>query len=204
MSFEVPKIPYGFDALEPVIDAKTMEIHHDKHHAGYVKKLNDAVKGTKLEGKSVEEILGDTDSIPEEVRTEVINNAGGHSNHSLFWELMAPKGKGGKPSDSLMGAMKKAFGSGQGCHDKFIEAAIGRFGSGWVWLVVGKGGGLEIYSTPNQDSPLMDGKKPILGLDVWEHAYYLKYQNKRDEYAEAWSGIINWEKVNELYDGAVG
>ncbi len=203
MVFEVPKLPYEFDALEPVIDAKTMEIHHDKHHVGYVKKLNAAVAGTALEGKEIEEILKDTNSIPEGIRTAVINNGGGHFNHSLFWEMMAPSGKGGKPSDKLMRAMKKAFGSGQGCHDKFVEAAVSRFGSGWAWIVVNSDKELEIYSTPNQDSPLMDGKIPILGVDVWEHAYYLKYQNKRDEYVEAFTKIINWGKVSELYEKAI-
>jgi Fe-Mn family superoxide dismutase len=203
MVFEVPDLGYGFDALEPVIDAKTMEIHHDKHHAAYVKKLNDAVAGTELEGKSVDEILKDTDSIPEDIRTVVINNGGGYLNHSLFWEVMAPSGKGGKPSDKLMEAMKKAFGSGQGCHDAFVEAAVGQFGSGWAWLVVNEGGELEVLNTPNQDSPVMDGKTPILGVDVWEHAYYLKYQNKRDEYVEAFTSIINWGRVGELYEKAV-
>jgi superoxide dismutase, Fe-Mn family len=204
MTFEVPNLPYEFGALEPIIDAKTMEIHHDKHHAGYVKKLNVALGGhSELSEKSIEEILRDIESVPEDIRTAVINNGGGHANHSLFWQLMAPSGTGGKPSDSLMEAIKKAFGSGQACHDKFIDVAIKRFGSGWAWIVLNENKELEIYSTANQDSPVMDGKTPILGLDVWEHAYYLKYQNKRDEYAEAWSKIINWNKVNELYEKAV-
>lgn len=204
MVFELPALPYDFDALEPHIDALTMEIHHDKHHAGYVKKLNAALEGhADLEGKSVEELLLRIDSLPEEIRAEVRNNAGGHSNHSLFWEVMGPEGKSGKPSEKLLEAMKKVFGSGEGCHEKFVDVANKRFGSGWAWIVVNKDRELEIISTANQDSPLMDGKIPILGLDVWEHAYYLKYQNKRPEYVEAFVKIINWKKVSELYDNAL-
>jgi superoxide dismutase, Fe-Mn family len=201
MVFELPSLGYEFDALEPHIDAKTMEIHHDKHHAGYVKKLNDAISGTALEGKEIEEILKDTDSIPEEIREVVINNGGGHVNHSLFWSVL--KVEGGKPSEKLLEGMKKAFGSPENCHENFVEEATKRFGSGWAWLVVNADKELEIFSTPNQDSPLMDSKTPILGLDVWEHAYYLNYQNRRPEYVEAFTKIINWEKVNELYEKAV-
>ncbi len=202
MSFELPELSYAFDALEPMIDAKTMEIHHGKHHAGYVAKLNSALeKYPELQGKSVEELLAnDLEIVPEEIRTAVRNNGGGHVNHSLFWEIMAPSGKGGNASESLMEAMKKAFGSGEECHKKFVEAALSRFGSGWAWLVVNSSGDLEIISTANQDSPLMYGKKPILGIDVWEHAYYLKYQNRRQEYVEAFVKLINWNKVSELWE----
>jgi superoxide dismutase, Fe-Mn family len=202
MVFELPKLPYDFNALEPYIDAKTMEIHHDKHHGGYIKKLNAALEGTGLDEKSVEELLGDIESVPEDKRGAVINNGGGHANHSLFWEVMCHEGEGGKPSEELLEAMKKSFGSGKGCHEKFVESAKNHFGSGWCWLVVNKSGELEIITTLNQDSPLMDGKTPILGLDVWEHAYYLKYQNRRPEYVDAFVKVINWKKVSELYGNA--
>jgi superoxide dismutase, Fe-Mn family len=203
MVFKLPNLPYAFDALEPVIDAKTMEIHHGKHHAGYVAKLNAALEGTEFADKSVEEVLRDIESVPEGKRGAVINNGGGHANHSLFWEVMCKEGEAGKPSEALLAAMTKAFGSGEDCHKKFVDAAVTRFGSGWAWLVVNSNKELEIFSTPNQDSPLMDGKIPILGVDVWEHAYYLNYQNKRPDYAEAFTKIINWNKVNELFDEAV-
>jgi superoxide dismutase, Fe-Mn family len=204
MVHELPDLPYGFDALEPHIDAETMEIHHGKHHKGYVDKLNKALEGTGLEDKPIGELLKDVDSLPSDKRQAVINNGGGHANHSLFWEIMCPEGKGGKPSGSLMEAIKEAFGSGERCHDKFVESAVKHFGSGWCWLAINESKGLEIFTTPNQDSPLMQGKTPILGLDVWEHAYYLKYQNKRQEYVEAFVKVINWDKVSELFEKAKG
>lgn len=204
MVYELPKLPYEYNALEPHIDAKTMEIHHTKHHQAYIDKLNAALeKHSELAEKDVDSLISDLNSVPEDIRGAVRNHGGGHSNHSLFWEIMAPEGKGGKVSEKLLEAMKKAFGSGEGCHDKFVEAAKTHFGSGWAWLVVNKEGELEIYSTANQDSPLMEGKTPILGLDVWEHAYYLKYQNKRPDYIDAFIKVINWEKVSELYEKAI-
>jgi Fe-Mn family superoxide dismutase len=191
--FTLPKLGYSFDALEPHIDAKTMEIHHDKHHATYVDKLNAAVKGTDLEDKSMEEILSEIDSVPENIRTAVKNNGGGHHNHTLFWESMKPGGAKA-PSADFAGKLNDAFGDFEQFKAKFTEAGIGRFGSGWAWLV-GNNGNLEIYSTANQDSPLMEGKAPVLGLDVWEHAYYLNYQNKRPDYIEAWWNVVNWSVV---------
>ena len=191
---QLPDLPYPFDALEPHIDARTMEIHHDRHHAGYVNKLNNALEGHgSLTGRSVEELLGDLDAVPEDIRTAVRNNGGGHANHSLFWEIMSPEG-GGTPSGDLATALENAFGSFDGFKDAFTSAATGRFGSGWAWLTVGEGG-LEVLSTPNQDTPLMEGKTPILGLDVWEHAYYLKYQNKRPDYVQAWWNVVSWPEV---------
>ncbi|HAV54497.1 superoxide dismutase [Aequorivita vladivostokensis] len=198
MSFELPKLPYAFDALEPHIDAKTMEIHHDKHHQGYTDKLNDAIKGTDKEGKTIENILTNLDMDNKAVR----NNGGGFYNHSLFWKVMSPNG-GGKPSGDLAKAIDDAFGSFDAFKEKFSEAAKTQFGSGWAWLCVHKGGKLEICSTPNQDNPLMPGVgcggTPILGLDVWEHAYYLKYQNKRPDYVGAFWNVINWEEVSSNY-----
>lgn len=200
MAFELPKLPYAYDALEPHIDAKTMEIHHTKHHGGYTTKLNDAIKGTPQEGKSIEEILKNLDMSNSAVR----NNGGGYYNHNLFWEIMSPDG-GGNPGGTLSDAIKDAFGSFDAFKEKFSSAAGSRFGSGWAWLCVHKGGRLEICSTPNQDNPLMPdtgcGGWPILGLDVWEHAYYLNYQNKRPEYITAFFKLINWDKVAELYSG---
>jgi len=204
MTHTLPDLPYAADALEPIIDAKTMEIHHGKHHAGYIAKLNAALEAhPELAEKPVEEILADVDSLPEDIRKSVINNGGGHANHSLFWQIMGPQEDSGKPSEKLLAAMVKAFGSGEECHKKFMDAAATRFGSGWGWLVVNKDKELEILSTPNQDSPLMDGKTPILGIDVWEHAYYLNYQNKRPDYVEAFTKLINWTKVDELYEKAI-
>ncbi len=198
MSFELPKLPYAFDALEPHIDAKTMEIHHDKHHQGYTDKLNDAIKGTDMEGKTIENILTNLDMENKAVR----NNGGGFYNHSLFWKVMAPNG-GGKPSGELAKAIDDAFGSFDAFKEKFSEAAKTQFGSGWAWLCVHKGGKLEVCSTPNQDNPLMPktgcGGTPILGLDVWEHAYYLKYQNKRPDYVSAFWNVINWDEVEKNY-----
>lgn len=190
--FTLPDLGYAFDALEPHIDAKTMEIHHDKHHAAYVEKLNAALeKAPDLQSKAIEEILADLKSVPEDIRAAVQNNGGGHHNHSLFWESMKPGG--GK---DLPEAIAKTFGSLDDFKAKFTETAVGRFGSGWAWLVK-NGDKLEIYSTANQDSPLSEGKAPILGLDVWEHAYYLKYANKRPDYVEAWWNVVNWDEVGK-------
>ena len=198
MAFEQPKLKYAFDALELSIDKETMEIHYGKHHAGYTKKLNAAVEGTDLEGKNIENILMNLDKSNSAVR----NNGGGFFNHNLFWEVMSPNG-GGKPSGDLESAIEEKFGSFEAFKEEFAKAAAGQFGSGWAWLCVHKGGKVEVCSTPNQDNPLMPstgcGGTPILGLDVWEHAYYLNYQNKRPEYVEAFFNVINWDKVAELY-----
>ena len=200
MTFTLPNLPYEFDALEPHIDKETMEIHHDKHHAAYVKKLNDAITGTDLENKDIKEILKNIDSTPEEIVKAVINNGGGHANHTLFWEIMAPNA-GGEPTGELAEAINKKFGSFEEFKKQFSNAAATRFGSGWAWLVINEGQ-LEITSTPNQDSPLMNNQTPILGLDVWEHAYYLKYQNKRPDYIEAFFNVINWNQVNKNFQAA--
>ena len=198
MAFELPKLPYAYDALEPHIDARTMEIHHTKHHNGYTTKLNDAIAGTDLEGKDIEDILSNLDMSNGAVR----NNGGGFYNHSLFWEVMSPNG-GGAPTGILAAAIDSAFGSFEGFKEKFTAAAGTRFGSGWAWLCVHKGGKLEVCSTPNQDNPIMPGVAcegyPILGLDVWEHAYYLHYQNLRPDYIAAFFNVINWDKVSENY-----
>jgi Fe-Mn family superoxide dismutase len=198
MAFELPKLKYAFDALEPNIDAKTMEIHHDKHHAGYTNKLNAAIEGTDLEGKSIENILGNLDMKNNAVR----NNGGGFYNHSLFWEVIGSDA-GGKPEGDLATAIDKAYGSFEDFKSKFTEAAGTRFGSGWAWLCVHEGGKVEVCSTPNQDNPLMPdtgcGGTPILGLDVWEHAYYLKYQNERPKYIEAFWNVVNWKEVAIKY-----
>ena len=197
MAFELPDLPYPKDALEPHIDAKTMEVHHDKHHASYTNNLNDAVKGTDMENQPIEQILArGVDALPTAVR----NNGGGYANHNLFWEIMSPNG-GGQPSGDLANAIDQAFGSFDAFKEKFETAAKTRFGSGWAWLIVNNGN-LEVTSTPNQDSPLMEGKKPILGLDVWEHAYYLKYQNRRPDYVSAFWNVVNWDKVAENYRNA--
>ena len=198
MAFQLPKLPYEYDALEPHIDARTMEIHHTKHHNGYITKLNAAIEGTDLEGKSIEDILTGLDMNNAAVR----NNGGGFYNHSLFWTILSPNG-GGKPSGELAKAMDSAFGSFEAFKDKFTTSAGTRFGSGWAWLCVHKGGKVEVCSTPNQDNSLMPGVgcggHPILGLDVWEHAYYLHYQNRRPDYIEAFFNIINWDEVSKLY-----
>ncbi|WP_394974515.1 superoxide dismutase [uncultured Croceitalea sp.] len=198
MPFELPSLPYAHDALEPHIDARTMEIHHGKHHNGYTTKLNAAIAGTELEGKSIDTILTNLDMSNGAVR----NNGGGFYNHSLFWSIMSPDG-GGSPSGELGNAIDEAFDSYDGFKEKFSASAGTRFGSGWAWLCVHKGGKVEICSTPNQDNPLMPGVGcggyPILGLDVWEHAYYLNYQNRRPDYVSAFFNVINWDKVNELY-----
>ena len=198
MSFTLPELPYAKDALEPNIDAKTMEIHHGKHHAGYTNKLNNAIEGTDLEGKTIENILINLDMS----NTAVRNNGGGFYNHRLFWEVMSPDG-GGEPTGELADAINEAYGNFESFKDKFSAAAGGQFGSGWAWLCVHEGGKVEVCSTPNQDNPLMPkvgcGGTPILGLDVWEHAYYLNYQNRRPDYVNAFFNVINWNKVSALY-----
>lgn len=199
MPFELPKLPYAYDALEPHIDARTMDIHYNKHHQTYVNNLNAAIeKHPELGGKSVEELVADLSAVPEDIRTAVRNNGGGHLNHSLFWPLMAPNA-GGSPSGDLAAAIDKAFGSLDAFKAEFAKAAAGRFGSGWAWLVVGKDGNLAITSTPNQDNPISEGLKPVLGLDVWEHAYYLNYQNRRPDYISAWWNVVNWEQAASNY-----
>lgn len=200
MAFELPKLSYPYDALEPYIDATTMEIHHTKHHGGYVKNLNAALeKYPEWASKSIEDILKDLDNIPEDIRTTVRNNGGGHYNHSIFWTIMGPNG-GGEPSGKLAESIDKTFGSFDKFKEEFSNAAVTRFGSGWAWLVLDNYGHLSILSTPNQDNPITYSLKPVLGLDVWEHAYYLKYQNKRPEYIQAWWNIVNWEEVNIRYE----
>lgn len=202
--FTLPKLAYDFDALAPHIDAKTMEIHHDKHHQGYVDKLNAAIKEeSSLEGKTIEELLGDLNAVPETVRTAVRNNGGGHANHSLFWTVISPSG-GDAPTGTLADKLNEAFGSLDDFKSKFSTAAAGQFGSGWAWLVVKSDGSLGVYSTPNQDSPLMQGDTPILGLDVWEHAYYLNYQNRRPDYIEAFWNVVDWNEVERRYTEAAG
>ncbi len=198
MAHELPPLPYAFDALEPHIDARTMEIHHGRHHATYVTKLNDAIKGQAgLEAKSLVELLRDLSAVPEAIRGAVRNNGGGHMNHSMFWKLMKAGG-GGEPQGDLAEAIRSRFGSFADFKTKFGEAGVGRFGSGWAWLYV-QGGKLEIGSTPNQDNPVMDGGKPVLGLDVWEHAYYLKYQNRRPDYIQAWWNVVDWNQAAENF-----
>ena len=195
MAHQLPDLPYDFDALVPHIDEQTMRIHHGKHHAAYVAKLNGALEAhPSLQGKSVEALIGDLDALPEGIRTAVRNNGGGHANHTLFWQVMGP-GAGGAPTGRIADAINGAFGSFDSFKDQFAAAAVGRFGSGWAWLVAG-GGSLSIESTPNQDSPLMSGKTAVLGLDVWEHAYYLNYQNRRPDYIAAWWHVVNWAEVN--------
>lgn len=200
MAHELPQLPYAYDALEPHIDKETMNIHHTKHHNTYVTKLNDAIKGTDLEAKSIEELVSNLDAVPENIRTAVRNNGGGHANHSLFWTLLSPEG-GGEPTGELADAINKKFGSYEKFQEEFAAAAAGRFGSGWAWLVVDNGE-VAITSTPNQDSPLMEGKTPVLGLDVWEHAYYLNYQNRRPDYISAFWNVVNWDEVSKRYEAA--
>jgi superoxide dismutase, Fe-Mn family len=199
MAFTLPALPYDFAALEPSIDARTMEIHHDKHHAGYVNNLNAALeKAPELQSRSLDDLLQNLDSVPESIRTAVRNNAGGHWNHSMFWEIMSPKG-GGEPTGKLADAIKKSFGDFTTFQTQFADAAAKRFGSGWAWLVK-DGTKLSITSTPNQDTPVMEKKHPILGVDVWEHAYYLKYQNKRPDYVKAWWNVVNWPEVGRRFE----
>ncbi len=201
--FTLPELPYEYNALEPYIDEETMQLHHDKHHATYVKNLNDALSGhDDLLGMEVEELIQHLDKVPEDVRTKVRNNGGGHANHSMFWQIMQPEAAV-EPSGEVFEAINSTYGDFTSFQEKFAAAGANRFGSGWVWLVV-KDGKLEIVDTPNQDSPLMDGKgTPILCLDVWEHAYYLKYQNVRADYIKQWWSVVNWTKVNELYQAAI-
>jgi len=191
---KLPRLPYSFDALEPHIDARTMEIHHGKHHAAYVANLNKALEGhPDLQAKTIEELLCDLGSVPESIRTAVRNHGGGHANHTLFWDIMGPQG-GGQPAGDLGDAIRSVFGSFEKFQEQLNAAAMGRFGSGWGWLVK-SGAGVEILSTANQDTPLSDGKTPLLGVDVWEHAYYLKYQNRRADYLNAWWNVIRWDRV---------
>ncbi len=202
MAFNLPPLPYTQDALEPYIDGRTMGIHHDKHHAAYTNNLNKAIEGnSELAGKNIGEILSSLDGLPENIRTAVRNNGGGFANHSLFWSIMSPDG-GGEPSGELAEAINKAFGSFDNFKDNFSKAAMTRFGSGWAWLYVDDNGDLAVTSTANQDTPLMDGLSPLLGLDVWEHAYYLNYQNRRGDYIAAWWQVVNWTKVATNYAAA--
>ncbi|UUO07560.1 superoxide dismutase [Blastopirellula sp. J2-11] len=200
MAYTLPELPYAYDALEPSIDAKTMEIHHTKHHQAYITKVNDAIKGTALESKTIEELVSDLSAVPENVRGAVRNNGGGHANHSLFWTIMKPSG-GGTPTGALAAAIDAELGGFEKFKEAFSGAAATRFGSGWAWLSV-DGGKLLVESTPNQDTPLMEGRTPILGLDVWEHAYYLNYQNRRPDYVSAFFNVINWDEVSKLYAAA--
>ena len=197
MAYSVPDLSYPFDALEPHIDARTMEIHHDKHHAAYVTNLNAALEGTEWMDRPIDSVLSSLEILPEDKRAAVRNNGGGHANHTLFWEIMGPDG-GGEPSGDLAAAITDTFGSLDDLKAQVTDAGVKRFGSGWSWLVW-DGTGLAVLSTPNQDSPVMEGKTPILGVDVWEHAYYLKYQNRRPDYLAAWWNVINWDAVNKRF-----
>jgi superoxide dismutase, Fe-Mn family len=199
MAFTLPSLPYDFAALEPHIDAKTMEIHHGKHHQTYVNNLNAAIeKAPELANKSLDELMRNANTLPEAVRTAIRNNGGGHWNHSMFWQIMGPKA-GGEPGGKLGAAIKSAFGDFAKFRDQFSAAGVGRFGSGWAWLI-NSGGKLSITSTPNQDNPLMEGQKAVMGLDVWEHAYSLKYQNRRPDYINAWWNVVNWKEVEKRFD----
>ena len=198
--FELPKLPYEYNALEPHIDELTMKLHHTKHHQAYIDKLNAAIKGTELENKEINDILKDLNVVPENIRKAVRNHGGGHSNHSMFWEIMGP-GKGGEPSGKVGDAIKETFSGFDKFKEIFAEAAMARFGSGWAWLIL-ENGKLAITSTANQDTPISDGKTPVLGLDVWEHAYYKKYGPARADYIKAWFNVVNWDKVNELFEKA--
>lgn len=201
--FTLPPLPYPYDALEPHIDAKTMQIHHTGHHGAYVRNLNAAVAGRpELAGKTIEQLLANLEALPAEVRTAIRNQGGGHANHTLFWQIMSPKG-GGEPRGELAKAIDKQFGSFARFQEQFTRAALGVFGSGWAWLSLDNGGGLRIESTPNQDTPLSAGRTPILGIDVWEHAYYLRYQNRRADYVQAFYNVINWDRVAELFKRGV-
>jgi superoxide dismutase, Fe-Mn family len=202
MAYEVPPLPYGYDALEPHIDEQTMRLHHDKHHQAYVDKANAALEGTQWADETVEQVLTLLETLPEDKRTVVRNNAGGHANHSFFWEIMSPDG-GGEPEGDLADAIADTFGSLDDLKKQVNETGVNRFGSGWTWLVH-DGTGLAVYSTANQDSPIMQSDEPLLGIDVWEHAYYLKYQNRRPDYLEAWWNVVNWPAVAERYAKATG
>ena len=202
MAHELPPLPYAHDALEPHIDKATMEIHHGRHHNAYVTNLNKAIAGNAaLEAKSVEALISDLASVPENIRGPVRNNGGGHANHSLFWKIMGPNA-GGAPTGALADDINATFGSFDAFKEKFEAAGTGRFGSGWAWLIVNKAGKLEIVSTANRDNPVMEGNKPVMGCDVWEHAYYLKYQNRRPDYIGAWWNVVNWAEVGKIYDAA--
>ncbi|KPP96140.1 MAG: superoxide dismutase, Fe-Mn family [Bacteroidetes bacterium HLUCCA01] len=200
MAYTLPELPYAYDALEPHFDARTMEIHHTKHHNAYIQKVNDALAGHEMADHAIEDVLAAIDKVPADKKQAVINNGGGHANHTLFWTILSPNG-GGTPSGELAAAIDEAFGSFDAFKEKFANAAATRFGSGWAWLVVADGK-LEVTSTPNQDSPVMDGKTPILGLDVWEHAYYLNYQNRRPDYISAFWNVVDWSKVSEYFKAA--
>jgi Fe-Mn family superoxide dismutase len=200
MAYEVPALPYDYNALEPHIDEQTMRVHHDKHHQAYVDKVNGALEGTEHADKPIEEVVANLDAVPEDKRNAVRNNGGGHLNHSLFWESMSPSG-GGEPSGDLADAINSAFGSFDAFKEQFEAAGVNQFGSGWAWLVL-DGGQLAVTSTPNQDNPVSQGKTPLLGNDVWEHAYYLKYQNRRPEYLKAWWNVVAWDKVAERFGAA--
>jgi Fe-Mn family superoxide dismutase len=202
MAYEVPPLPYDYNALEPHIDEATMRVHHDKHHQAYVTNANNALEGTEWASKPVEEVLQNLSSLPSDKQGPVRNNAGGHYNHSLFWEWMSPDG-GGEPDGALRSAIEAAFGSFEEFKEKFKAAGVGRFGSGWSWLVH-DGSGLAVVSTPNQDNPISEGKTPLLGVDVWEHAYYLKYQNRRPDYIDAWWNTVNWSRVAEGFSKVSG
>ncbi len=198
MTFKTPDLPYAYDALEPYIDRQTMEIHHDKHHTGYTAKLNAALEGSEYTSRPIEELLGNLDALPDKIQTAVRNNGGGHYNHALFWQWLSPEG-GGQPEGKLLEGIRSAFGSFDEFKEEFSNAAATRFGSGWAWLVSDKAGVLSVMSTANQDNPISQGLTPVLGLDVWEHAYYLKFQNRRPEYIESFFNVINWKKAEELY-----
>jgi len=203
MAFEVPSLPYDYNALEPYIDTQTMQVHHDKHHAAYVTNLNNAVNNTDLASKNVDDILRHISDVPQNIRTAVQNNAGGHSNHSMFWAIMKPNG-GGEPTGALANAIQQAFGSFDQFKAAFNDAGVKRFGSGWTWLVLDQNGKLSVMSTANQDSPLMNGLYPVMGNDVWEHAYYLKYQNRRPDYLAAWWNVVNWDEIARRYQQGGG
>jgi Fe-Mn family superoxide dismutase len=200
MPFEVPPLPYDYAALEPHIDEQTMRVHHDKHHQAYVDNANKALEGTEWADRPAEEVLQNLDALPEDIRTAVRNNAGGHANHTFFWEIMSPDGSG-EPTGALAEAIGGTFGGLEQLVEQVNDAGVKRFGSGWSWLVVA-GGSLTVVSTPNQDSPISDGQTPILGIDVWEHAYYLKYQNRRPEYLQAWWNVVNWPEVTRRFEAA--
>lgn len=201
MAYTLPDLPYAYDALEPHIDERTMKIHHTKHHQGYTNKVNAALEGSDYADKPIEEVLRDINNVPEDIRQNVINNGGGYANHKLFWTVMAPDG-GGEPTGALADAINDKFGSFDKFKEEFTDAAKGRFGSGWAWLCVKSDGSLELLSTPNQDSPLMNGLTPIFGIDVWEHAYYLNYQNRRPDYINAFWNVVNWDQVSKNYEDA--
>ncbi len=201
MAYELPALPYAFNALEPHIDAQTMEIHHDKHHATYVQKLNDAVKGTEFEQQSPEDLIRNLNQLPQDKQTAVRNNGGGHVNHTFFWNLLTPGGSSA-PTGALSNAIEQSFGGLDALKEKVNTAGANQFGSGWAWLVVDSGGKLDVVGTPNQDSPLTNGHTPVVGVDVWEHAYYLKYQNKRPDYLNAFWNVVNWDVAGKNFDAA--